>query len=149
MADYSTSIDIEAPPEIVFAHLVTAEGMLAWMGQYADLNPTPGGGFVVDINGVPVRGEYLEVEPLRRVVVSWGMAGSAELPPGSSRVEFTLTATPGGTRLDLLHSGLPDVLADRHATGWAHFLSRLAVAAAGADPGPDPWAVPAAGKAEG
>src|SRR5262249_9107770 len=68
--------------------------------------------------------------------------GSAELPPGASRVEFTLTATAGGTRLDLVHSGLPDVQADRHATGWAHFLSRLAAAAAGADPGPDPWAAP-------
>jgi hypothetical protein len=26
MTEYSTSIDIEAPPEVVFAHLVTAEG---------------------------------------------------------------------------------------------------------------------------
>jgi uncharacterized protein YndB with AHSA1/START domain len=150
MADYSTSIEIEAPPEIVFAHLTTAEGMVAWMGQYADLNPTPGGAFVVDINGAPVRGEYLVVEPPHRVVVSWGMAGSEVLPPGASRVEFTLTATPGGTRLDLVHSGLPtDVQADRHATGWGHFLARLAVTAGGADPGPDPWAVPAAEGAEG
>jgi len=143
MAEFSTSIDIEAPPEIVFAHLTTAEGMVAWMGQYADLNPTPGGAFTVDINGVPVRGEYVEVEAPRRVVVSWGMAGSADLPPGASRVEFTLTATATGTRLDLVHSGLPGILADRHATGWAHFLARLAVAATGADPTPDPWALPA------
>jgi hypothetical protein len=26
-----------------------------------------------------------------------------------------------------------------HATGWKHFLDRLAVAAAGADPGRDQW----------
>ena len=26
-----------------------------------------------------------------------------------------------------------------HGTGWGHFLERLGQAAAGADPGPDPW----------
>jgi hypothetical protein len=26
-----------------------------------------------------------------------------------------------------------------HATGWNHFLPRLSLAAAGTDPGPDPW----------
>src|SRR5947209_11763554 len=108
MAEYSASIDLEAPPEVVFDHLVTVDGMLAWMGQDSELEPTPGGAFTVDVNGVPVRGSYLEVDPPRRVVVSWGVAGSAEHPPGLSRVAFTLTPTAdGGTRLDLVHSGLP------------------------------------------
>ncbi|TMF00647.1 MAG: SRPBCC domain-containing protein, partial [Chloroflexi bacterium] len=53
MVDFSTSIDIEAPPEVVFAHLVDAERMVAWMGERADLQPRPGGSFAVDINGVP------------------------------------------------------------------------------------------------
>ena len=26
-----------------------------------------------------------------------------------------------------------------HEKGWTHYLSRLAVAGAGNDPGPDPW----------
>jgi uncharacterized protein YndB with AHSA1/START domain len=140
MADFSTSIDIEAPPDVVFAHLVTVEGLLAWMGQHAELQPVPGGGFAVDINGIPVRGQYLEVDPPRRVVVSWGMAGSDDLPPGASRVEFTLTATPTGTLLDLVHSRLPQPHAEGHAKGWAHYLARLRTAAGGTDPGPDPWA---------
>ncbi|MFP3787315.1 SRPBCC family protein, partial [Burkholderia sp. SIMBA_024] len=77
----------------VFEYLVTAEGMTAWMGQYAELDPTPGGRFAVDIAGHAIRGEYLHVEHPRRVVVSWGVAGSETLPAGSSRVEFTLTPT--------------------------------------------------------
>lgn len=44
MAEFSTSIDIVAPPEVVFAHLVTVEGMLAWIGQHAELQPVPRGG---------------------------------------------------------------------------------------------------------
>jgi uncharacterized protein YndB with AHSA1/START domain len=139
MADYATSIAIEAPPEVVFAHLVTEEGMVAWMGQHAQLQPRPGGGFAVDINGVLVRGEYLEVDPPRRVVVSWGMDGSEDLPPGSSRVEFTLTPTASGTALELVHTGLPDSRAKGHALGWANYLGRLQLAARGIDPGLDTW----------
>jgi uncharacterized protein YndB with AHSA1/START domain len=141
MAEFSTSIAIEAPPEVVFAHLVTEEGMVAWMGQHAELQPEPGGGFAVDINGLLVRGEYLEVDPPRRVVVSWGMAGSEDLPPGSSRVEFTLTATASGTALSLVHTGLPDSRAQGHAQGWTNYLERLLLAARGIDPGADTWSM--------
>ena len=31
-------------------------------------------------------------------------------------------------------------MADTHAGGWANYLNRLAVLAAGSDPGPDPLA---------
>jgi uncharacterized protein YndB with AHSA1/START domain len=127
MADYSTSVDIDAPPDVVFAHLVTAEGLVAWMGEHAAIEGHPGGEFTVDIAGSPVRGRYLEVDPPHRVVVSWGIAGSSELPPGASRVEFLLTARHGGgTRLDLRHTGLPDVQEPAYARGWTHYLRALA-----------------------
>lgn len=129
MPEFATSIDIESPPEIVFAHLVTPEGMLAWMGQHAELDATPGGVFAVDIDGNPIRGEYLEVDPPHAVVISWGVLGSELLPAGSSRVEFRLTPIAAGTRLDLTHTGLPDVEQPKHAEGWTYYLTRLADAA--------------------
>jgi uncharacterized protein YndB with AHSA1/START domain len=139
VADFSTSIHIDAPPEVVFAHLVTAEGMVSWMGQHARLQPVAGGEFAVDINGSLIRGEYLEVDPPHRVVVSWGMAGAADFPPGSSRVEFILTPTSTGTNLNLNHTGLPDTRARTHGEGWDNYLPRLQAAARGIDPGPDNW----------
>jgi uncharacterized protein YndB with AHSA1/START domain len=139
MPDFSASIEIEAAPEVVFEHLVVAEKMVAWMGQHATLRPVPGGEFAVDINGYQVRGVYLEVDRPRRVVLTWGMAGTEDLPPGSSQVEFTLTAIATGTRLDLVHSGLPETRAHGHASGWANYLARLQSAARGVDPGPDDW----------
>ncbi|HMQ66465.1 MAG TPA: SRPBCC domain-containing protein [Arachnia sp.] len=139
MAEFRDSITIAASPETVFGYLTTNEGMTAWMGQYADLDPTPGGRFAVDIAGYPVRGEYLRVEPPRRVVVSWGFVGSDDLPAGASTVEFRLTRVEAGTRVDLCHSGLPDAEVHGHADGWAHFLPRLTVAGAGGDAGPDDW----------
>jgi hypothetical protein len=44
-----------------------------------------------------------------------------------------------GTILRLRHSGLAGEAALQHAEGWDHFLPRLAMAAAGEDPGADPW----------
>ena len=131
MAEFVTSIDIEAPPDVVFAHLVTPEGMVAWIGQHADLDPRPGGVFAVDIEGTPVRGSYLEVDPPHKVIVSWGVLGNEELPAGSSRVEFRLTPIATGTRLDLAHTELPEAEQPKHAAGWTHFLGQLVEAAAG------------------
>jgi uncharacterized protein YndB with AHSA1/START domain len=133
-------VDIAATPETVFPFLTQAELMTVWMGDHATLNPVPGGEFTVDINGVPVRGRFLRVEPPHRLVVTWGHAGSAALPPGSTTVEITLTPTDTGTRLTLVHRDLPANRELEHATGWPHFISRLQVAGAGGDPGPDPYA---------
>lgn len=139
MAEFRDHIEIQARPEAVFEHLVTEEGLTAWMGHRADLDPTPGGRFAVDIAGHPVRGEFLHLEPPHRVVVTWGFAGSEDLPTGASTVEFRLTATASGTRVDLRHSDLPEPEVPGHAHGWANFLPRLAIVGAGGDPGPDPW----------
>jgi uncharacterized protein YndB with AHSA1/START domain len=110
-----------------------------WMGDYAVLDATPGGEFTLDINGVPVRGRYVEVDPPHRLVISWGHAGSTLLPPGASTVEITLTPIAGGTRVSVEHRDLPAEEAAKHAVGWPHFLVRLAIAGGG-DPGPDPFA---------
>jgi uncharacterized protein YndB with AHSA1/START domain len=134
------SVHVEAEPARVFEYFTRAEAMVRWMGDYAVLDATPGGEFVVDINGVPVRGRYVEVDPPHRLVVSWGHAGSERLPPGASTVEVRLSEDAGGTRVQVTHSGLPEPEDASFARGWPHFLARLAVAAPGGDPGPDPLA---------
>ncbi|MFZ2178639.1 MAG: SRPBCC domain-containing protein [Rhodococcus sp. (in: high G+C Gram-positive bacteria)] len=55
MAEHVSSIDIDAAPEVVFDYLVTEEGMTAWMGEHASLEPRPGGRFDIEIAGVPTR----------------------------------------------------------------------------------------------
>ena len=137
----SASIHVRAEPERVFAYFTEPEAIVRWMGDYAVLDATPGGEFAVDINGVPVRGRYLEVDPPRRLLISWGHAGSERLPPGASTVEVLLTAAGAGTDVRIVHRDLPEPYADGHARGWRHFLARLAIAGAGGDPGPDPLAL--------
>ena len=136
----TASVHIEAAPERVFEHFTSPEALVRWMGDYALLQATPGGAFEVDINGVPVRGRYLEVDPPHRLLISWGHAGSDRLPPGASTVEVRLTPAGGGTRVEIEHRDLPADMGAAFGRGWPHFLQRLAIAAAGGDPGPDPLA---------
>jgi uncharacterized protein YndB with AHSA1/START domain len=139
MSEHRTSIDIEAPPDLVFEYLVTDAGMTSWMGQWASLDPVPGGEFAVDIAGYPVRGMFLEVDRPRRVTVSWGFAGNESLPPGASTVSFELTPISAGTRVDVVHTDLPADDVPGHIKGWTHFLPRLARTAIGEQLAPDTW----------
>ncbi len=138
---HSHSVHIEATPAEVFEYFIRPEMIVRWMGDHAVLDARPGGEFTLDINGVPVRGRYMELEPPHRLLLSWGHAGSAQLPPGASTVEVKLTPTARGTTVSVTHWGLPDAERAGHAIGWAHFLERLRTLAGGADPGPDPWAI--------
>jgi hypothetical protein len=76
------------------------------------------------------------------VVFTWGAAGHDTLPPGSTTVEVTLHPDGAETVVEVVHRDLPPEEVPRHGTGWGHFLARLAIAAAGGDPGPDSWSVP-------
>ena len=59
--------------------------------------------------------------------------GAPAVPPGSTRVEVTLTPDGDDTILALRHTGLPPAAAAEHGTGWGHFLPLLAAAAGGGD----------------
>jgi uncharacterized protein YndB with AHSA1/START domain len=133
----TATVHIDAPPERVYEFFTRPESIVRWMGEYALLEPEPGGRFTVNVKGAPVRGRYLRLEPPHRLLISWGYAGSDRLPPGTSTVEVRLTAEGGGTRVDLEHRDLPPAERPGHATGWTHYLDRLTAAAVG-DAGPDP-----------
>ncbi|HEU4449524.1 MAG TPA: SRPBCC domain-containing protein [Gaiellaceae bacterium] len=138
-------VRIAARPETVFDFLVDPEKQILWMGRRAELDPRPGGTYLVEINDqATARGEYVEVVPPSRVLFTFGwegqQAGEGEhgVPPGSSRVEVTLEPDGDGTLVRLRHFGLPEQAREMHGQGWELYLGRLAVAATGADPGPDP-----------
>jgi uncharacterized protein YndB with AHSA1/START domain len=115
--------------------------MVQWMGDEATLDPRPGGVCRVVWGGVVgVLGEFVEVVPPSRVVFTWGWEHDLwKVPPASTVVEVSLEPEGEGTRLRLTHRRLPDAATPPHRIGWEHYLDRLAVAAAGDDPGPDTW----------
>jgi uncharacterized protein YndB with AHSA1/START domain len=137
---FTHQLEIDAPRETVFSYFTDPTRMARWMGIEHRLDPVPGGEFRVDVTGRNVAaGHFVEVEPPARLVFTWGWEESEEMPPGSSTVEVRLTAEGNKTILDFEHRDLSPVQGERHAEGWHHFLPRLGVAAAGGDPGPDPY----------
>ena len=135
---------IPAPPSAVFAFLTDPEKILRWMGTEAQLEPRPGGLYLVNVTGARfARGSFHEVVPVHRLAYSFGWDGDEEVPPGSGLVEIDLIDRDGGTLLRMTHSGLPNAAQSAgHDKGWAHYLGRLAMAAAGRNPGIDRGPVP-------
>jgi len=139
MAELVREVFIEAAPEVVFQYLVDPERYVAWGASEAVLDPRPGGTYRALMGGSHWgEGEFLEIEPDRRVVFSFGWAEPGHpIPPGSTTVEIALEADGVGTTVRLTHRGLPEDAVGDHTGGWDHYLARLALAARGEDPGPD------------
>jgi len=140
-------VRIGASPETVFDFFVDPKLMMQWMGRAVDVDPRPGGHFRNEIRDDTVAsGEYIAVEPPRRVVFTWGWEGGGPtVDPGESTVEVLLDADGDGTRVRLIHHDLPDAeSARKHGHGWRHYLDRLGKAAVGEDPGPDVFTTPPA-----
>ena len=137
---------IAASPETVWQFLVDPDKAARWMGVAVSLDPRPGGLYRVEVvNGHTARGEFVELDPPRRLVHTWGWEepdenGANAVPPGSTTVEIELVPTDDGTTLRFSHRDLPHAAAaEKHAHGWDHYLERLVVVAGGGDPGPDAW----------
>ena len=132
---------IAAPRATVFAFLTDPEKIVSWIGAEATTEAHPGGLYLVkgvrEASNV-ARGTFREVVPVHRLAYSFGWEGRQEVPPGSSLIEIDLFEQDGGTLLRMTHSGLPNAAqCANHNRGWAHYLDRLAVAAAGRNPGID------------
>jgi uncharacterized protein YndB with AHSA1/START domain len=135
-------VRVDASPETVFRFFTDPARMTEWKGTTATLDPRPGGVYRVVINDrIVAAGEYVEVEAPTRIVFTWGWEGEHPVAPGSTTVEVDLVPDGDGTLVRLTHHGLPDdEQRAQHTQGWTHYLGRLALAATGRDPGPDPIA---------
>jgi uncharacterized protein YndB with AHSA1/START domain len=127
---------IKAAPQIVFDAVTTAEGIAHWWGPDAgpvllsESDPRVGGKYrlrfrKLDDTEHECSGEFLVVDPPRRVAFTWRwIMGGAD--PGESRVEITLRAIGDGTELTFSHSLLQDESARRsHEGGWTGAFEKL------------------------
>jgi uncharacterized protein YndB with AHSA1/START domain len=114
-------IAIAASPETVWEFLVDPDKATRWMGQAASFDPRPGGLYRIDvIPGHTAQGEFVELDPPRRLVHTWGWEpgedGPNEVPSGSSTVEIELVPDGDGT--------IPPVHAPRPAEPGSSRLAR-------------------------
>jgi uncharacterized protein YndB with AHSA1/START domain len=131
----TVSVRIAAPPDVVFPYFTDPALAVKWIADAAYLDARPGGTFSVNVRGNPALGEFVEVDPPRRVVFTWGIEGSGDLPPGSSTVEVVLLPDGDDTVVTLTHRDLPTEEYRRsHQSGWAEFLGILGEVASSAAP---------------
>jgi uncharacterized protein YndB with AHSA1/START domain len=133
---------VAASPETIWPFLVDPAKAVRWMGVTARFDARPGGAYRVEVlPGDAVLGEFVELDPPRRLVQTWGWESpSGSVPPGSTMVTFDLVPHADGTLVRVTHAGLSQGAAtQRHGRGWDHYLPRLSGVAAGGDPGVDPW----------
>ncbi len=129
---------LPASPEEVFEAWSDPEGLAIWMCPAPDMKPASveldfrvGGRFQIIMHGAEQdylhQGEYLEIEPHKRLVMTWI---SEFQPEGEkqTRIEVTLEpAAAGQTRIVLVHDELPDTDSyDGHEQGWQTILAKLA-----------------------
>jgi uncharacterized protein YndB with AHSA1/START domain len=131
------TIDIAAPPERVF-RAVTSEELTRWWGDAETYRTTRWTGDVrtggswrtegIGRDGKPfaVHGEFLEVEPPRKLVQTWNY----DWDKGASTTTITwrFDTIPGGTRVVVRHEGFGEAhdACASHASGWERVLGWLA-----------------------
>lgn len=129
---------IAAAPSVVYRYLTESEKWSLWQGATASLDARPGGIFsMVMGNDMNARGQFVELIPNESVVFTWGWIDRPGIPPGSTTVRIDLAEVAEGTLLTLTHREIPTDEAAMQEMGWTHYLPRLALVAAGEDPGPD------------
>jgi uncharacterized protein YndB with AHSA1/START domain len=130
---------IAARPAIVFEALTTAEGVRAWWGPddlpviTAEIDARVGGAYRVRFQTLDGQqheafGEYLEVDPPHRLVMSWryALGGEPEELGLTSRVEIDVTPFEGGSELTLTHTDLRNAASQAsHESGWSGSLAKL------------------------
>jgi uncharacterized protein YndB with AHSA1/START domain len=127
------TVELAHPPAKVWASLTTAEGLSAWFGEKATIDPRPGGaGTMMFAGGVQVDMRVERVEEPRVFAYTWRIPGLPNDDPRRTYVEFTLDPVAGGTRLTVTETGfaqLPDGIRresyDSHAEGWTGELDDL------------------------
>jgi uncharacterized protein YndB with AHSA1/START domain len=130
---------IAARPSIVFEAMTTSEGLAAWFGPddlpalHAQADARVGGAYRVrfrrfDGSEHEACGEFLELVPPRRIVMSWRWAfgGVPEERGRTSRVEVEIRPIEGGTELTFTHAALWDeASAQSHTWGWTGAMDKL------------------------
>ena len=131
----ATALSLErslpAPPEAVYAAWTDPVVIGEWMSPLgyavAEVDLRVGGTFRIVMVGQDTRiehsGQYLELEPPRRLRFTWRSPYTGDLP---SVVTVSFERDGDGTRLTLTHERLPADVMTSHASGWGAMIDRMA-----------------------
>jgi uncharacterized protein YndB with AHSA1/START domain len=106
---------IPAPPAAVYDAWLNSRAHGEMTGSKASQSARIGA--KVSAWGGYISGQNLELVPGRRIVQSWRTTQFTDTDP-DSKISVTLRAVPGGTRVTLRHSHVPDNHTSYEKGGW-------------------------------
>ena len=120
------SVEIAAPPERVFQALASKEIVNWWVrpGVFSTTewrgDVRVGGRWrsagIARGEAYEIEGEFLEIDPPRKLVITWQRIGAEDAP---TTVAYSLEPLDGGTRVTLRHWGfLSAEMCSNVAAGW-------------------------------
>ncbi|MBS2022232.1 MAG: SRPBCC domain-containing protein [Deltaproteobacteria bacterium] len=129
-------VEIAAPPERVFQALTSPDEVTQWWGSpdlytltRSTIDLRVGGKWVSEGKGADgspfhVGGEYLEIDPPKKLVHTWSPSWDGG---HTTTITYRLTAIEGGTRVSVRHDGFGDRFESLqgHTAGWERVLSWL------------------------
>ena len=131
----TVEVFIAAPRERVFQAITDPRQTMKWWGQEGKIRLSEfhmdvcvGGkwscsGQSANMGGIAIHGEFLEVDPPRKIAYTW----NSSWMPVFTEVRWELEAQGSGTILKLTHSGFAGN-ADQtknHSIGWTQVISWL------------------------
>lgn len=138
---------IAAPPESVYAALVDADALTAWLppdgmsGRFDRFDARPGGSYrlvltYADASSSPgkatpdsdiVEARFVDIVPGVRVVQAVEFVSDDPSYAGTMTMTWEVTAVDTGTRVEIRADDVPDgISAEDHAAGLAASLANLA-----------------------
>jgi uncharacterized protein YndB with AHSA1/START domain len=109
MTQVTRSIEIRARPSLVWHWLASEKTLRRWISSNMEIDLRVGGAyrFLGPDGQTRISGKVLELEPERSLILSWLEEGSGWLNP--ARLVITLSATPAGTRVTVIHDGFEGI----------------------------------------
>ncbi len=109
---------IPAPAADIYAAWLSGKGHAAMTGSPATGRARVGGRFTA-WEGY-IEGKNLELVPHSRIVQAWR---TTDFPAGApdSLLEVQLSPAKGGTKVTLVHTGIPEGQAGGYREGWAEY----------------------------
>ena len=121
--EFTLVTELPASPEQIYDSWLSSEGHTAMTGGVAHVTDRVGEDY--DAWDGYITGKNIELEPHRRIVQSW-RTGHFEAEHSDSEIEVTLEKLPGGTRLSLRHSNVPDGQTNYEQSGWTdHYFTPM------------------------
>jgi uncharacterized protein YndB with AHSA1/START domain len=103
------SIEIHAPPTVVWSWLATQEALRRWLSPNLEIDLRVGGAyrFLGPDHETWIGGKVLELKPEDRLILSWIEEGRDWAYP--KRLVISLAPTRAGTRVTLSHEGFESI----------------------------------------